>query len=396
MTELNLCVLSDFHCHSKGLCNDEGIPVKDSYLITDDPEQLRSQNPLISFIDFLKEKKPNVDFLIIPGDLTSRSELIGLTACWDHIINLKDELDCKDVIVTLGNHDVDSRGKNFENPLDLPKAVNNGFPHLDNELNAFFWETGFALRQFDDVNFLMYNSSFDHTNNEKSKHGHISDLQLDKLLEYLKSHEIEKRSFNIAVFHHHPISHDRFQGAPADLIHNGRKLIDLLEKFNFNLIIHGHKHDALLSYSPSGTDSIPIFAAGSFAAYKDQILAGGYNTSHFIRLSTEHIKNCKNQGEITTYYFVPGEGWNAFDILYFPHKAGFGCRIIIEELIEQVIIWLDTNDITNFLWRDLLQAFPMINYLTPFDLRRFEEKCNNHNIMFEPVFPSTPVIGSKI
>ena len=54
---------------------------------------------------------------------------------------------------------------------------------------------------------------------------------------------------------------------------NGSLLLSLLERFGFQLVVHGHKHHPKLSYAAGGGASPAVLASGSLAAIATPILA---------------------------------------------------------------------------------------------------------------------------
>jgi predicted phosphodiesterase len=394
MSDLKLCIISDLHCHSQ-IIDGKGNIIRDSYLVIDDPNKIKSQNPLESFKEFIISLKEKIDYIIIPGDITNKADEVALKWGWEEILKLKSIIGCKEIIVTIGNHDIDSRKTKYSNPIDLPRSLTNYFPFNDNDLVSYFWENGFVIRDFIDSRFLVLNTSINHVDSSSSIHGHVSLYQLDQIKSKLEALRSDPKQYNIAVCHHHPISHDRFGSPTFDLIENGRNLIELLEEFNFNICIHGHKHDALISYSPSGSNSIPIFASGSFAAYKSNLIAGALNSFHLLTLSESRTENCLNQGIINTYSFVPGKGWLSYDNIYFPQNVGFGCRIPIADLLLRIHKWIEHTGKRDFFWSELISAFPMISFLTPNDLVLFQKKCKENGIHLDPTYPVTPRNCSK-
>jgi predicted phosphodiesterase len=392
---LKIAVISDLHCHNKR----KNGNLQDSYFLTDVniPD---NQNPIASFRDFIKEKhdkgeEVSVDILIMPGDITNKCDEEGFTKGWEVTKEIGALLNAKFIIPTIGNHDVDSRKLYSSDPFLMVKNLANDFPFTDTSKNDEFWKTGFVFIEDENFRILIVNSAFSHNSIKQAEHGYISQESLNCLDAELDALEKNKKKYNIAICHHHPIPHERHNLGTHDLIENGTELADLLGKYSFQIIIHGHKHDPLVRYASGGTNSPVVFSAGSFSAFKNLLLQGAYNTFHIITLEHEEKKDCVNHGKIKTWFFTPSKGWDSqVKNEYIDANVGFGCRTIITALANEIHQWFLSNTINNYEWNDFIPSFEMINYLLPNDKIKLGRFLKEKMINVYPSFPSEPEIIS--
>ena len=179
-----------------------------------------------------------------PGDFTNKTDVQGFISGWDFTLEINKELEGKEVIATLGNHDVDSYETFSNYSLEIAKGIKKGFPLKDEDDCDKFWSKGCVFIEADDYRILVINSSHYHHNKKASGGGKVGDDLIDYIDEYLAKKNDDK--INIALTHHHPIDHSRFKLGEEDKIINGDSLLEVLGKYNFDLFIHGHKHDPLL------------------------------------------------------------------------------------------------------------------------------------------------------
>lgn len=391
--ELKIAVISDLHCHSKS--KNKGL--QESYLLTDQPipdnqNPLKSLNHLIS-LESRKGSPIQADILIMPGDISNRCEPSGFNFGWDVVKEVCKLFQAKIIIPTIGNHDVDSRQTYSSNPIHPVSTFATDFPFLTSAQNSKFWSEGYIFIESEEYRILVVNSAHNHRTVAEAEHGSISQDLLNELEEELK--QKSPKQFNIAICHHHPIPHERHHLGTADLIYNGTQFVELLGQYNYQIIIHGHKHDPLIRYAPGGTTSPVIFSAGSFSAYKSLLLSGAYNTFHLITLESDEKAECENQGIIDTWFFTPSKGWDKnVQNEYFLSKIGFGCRTSLKQLTKSIKDWMHNQREDNFTWADFIPNFEMINYLLPVDRKALGSKLKSEGINVYPYFPTDPEVIS--
>jgi 3',5'-cyclic AMP phosphodiesterase CpdA len=373
--DLRIAVVSDLHCHNKN----KNRNTKESYLLTDEaiPD---NENPLLSFRQFIKDKKDDgdeltADILIIPGDITNKCDADGLVTGWKITKEIASLLKVKIIVSTLGNHDVYCKKSVGLDPYELTKSLLADFPFPDANLNKEFWEDGFTFLEESNCRILVINSTFNHSSEKDAVQGTIPQVKINLIEKKLQRLESDKKKYNIAICHHHPIPHERHYLGTHDLIENGTELVELLGKYDYQIIIHGHKHDPLIRYGPGGTNSPVVFSAGSFSAFKTLLLSGAYNTFHLVTIEHTVKRDCANHGKIDTWFFTPSKGWATHVINeYIESKVGFGCRTPLKQLANDIHQWFLNGTIDNYEWKEFIKNFEMVEYLLPNDkikLNRF-------------------------
>jgi predicted MPP superfamily phosphohydrolase len=379
---LRIAIISDIHCHKRRKS-------QSSFLLTDTPKKPAKQNPLASLNDLIDRTGMKADILILPGDFCDQIDEDGFNFIWSELQRVAKRLDVKDIIPTIGNHDVNSRSAGHDDIFRFAKNMDPEFPFKEERDSNKFWTDGFVIRKFPrfDLNLLIMNSAHHHYSLPQARKGLIDDAQREKIELELKNTSPAK--FNIAVSHHHPIPHEERLGGSTDLIENASLLLDLLAANKFQFYIHGHKHDARLKYSNHGPDSMLVFAAGSFARHPYPSLSGVLNAFHVINIENQSVQNCSNQGFIETYFFAVSQGFQAINTQTFPHLAGFGYMHPIKTLVNEIYNWLQAfrgqdpqSETVIKPWAELLQAIPETKYLTPTQLESLINECDTLGIRF--------------
>ncbi len=370
---IKIGVVSDLHCHSKA--NNHGK--RDSYILTDEDLPL-FQDPYKSFVHLVeKGENLDVDILIMPGDFTNKACPDGLTKGFEIVTSINKLMNSKLLISNVGNHDVDSKALYDIDPLKNLRNSISSFP-IDNKE---FWSKGFYIKEFDLYRILIINTSHNHTNLINRDHGDISHESLMFIEEELQ--QIKDNKIGIAITHHCPIEHSHYNSGINDFMHNGDDLSKIIDKYNFKLLIHGHKHDPRIRNLQGGVNSPFIFSAGSFSAVQDKLLLGGTNTFHII---TMHVDGPhKGKGNIETWFFCTAKGWQKnIKNQYFETKVGFGAYIDLDEYVENIIKKLELSPQKMCEWNDLLKDFNSLNFLIPSDLEKLQIKLKQKNVKSSP------------
>lgn len=377
-------VVSDLHCHSlKG-----NSSKRDSYLLSDEDLPI-FQDPFKS-LEYLIQNGENldVDVLVMPGDFANKACPDGLVKGFSIINSISKLMNAKYLVSNVGNHDVDSRNTYGNDPLkNFKKEVDNfplNLPLLENN----FWDKGYFIIEDEFFRFLVINTSHNHLEPANTDHGDISHETLKFLEDELKSLKDDK--IGIAVTHHCPIEHSHYNSGIKDFMHNGDALSALIDKYNFKLLIHGHKHDPRIRQMPGGINSPFIFSSGSFSAVHDKLLLGGCNTFHIISLNLDG--NEKGKGKIETWFFSTAKGWSKeIKNQYFEANVGFGAFVDINQLAENIVSLIKTKKNNIIDWDELEKNIPDINYLIPVDLEKLKTKLDQLKIKTSPFEIGSPI-----
>lgn len=374
--QLKIGVVSDLHCHNKEKNDDK----QESYILTDVESSLY-QHPHKSFKEFMKDNSQlSVDILLSPGDFSNKSDEEGLKLGWNITKEIGKLLKAKQIIPNIGNHDVDSRNKFGKGSFHFVKNIKN-FPFKNSIMNNEFWNKGYILIEETEYRLLVVNSVHSHINEDQATHGLISQESINELEKELN--KINDNKLNIAMCHHNPIEHSHFDSGNKDFMYNGDELISLLDKFNFDLIIHGHKHDPRIRYAQGGGNAPVIFSAGSFSAFRSSILQGGHNTFHIITL--EINKHQVGKGIIDTWFFIPTKGWKQeVKNQYFDAKVGFGAVLDLRATSNQILQWFQKSQQKFIDWETFLITFPDLRYVIPSDFDKLKLLLKGNNIYITP------------
>jgi hypothetical protein len=244
---------------------------------------------------------------------------------------------------------------------------------------AQYWRTGFCAVESGPLRVLTVNSAFFHRSRRAADHGKISERQLAAIEDMLA--DLPKRRFQIGVVHHHPIVHEAFRLGTYDVIEGGTLLLDLLSEYEFDIVIHGHKHFPRLCYGTGESQSLPVFGAGSFSALlTPNIACSTRNLFHMLELDDDTMEHCGKHGVITSWEFHPGSGWlrpnNTSAAL--PATAGFGCHIELRSLARAVARAFRSCRIDVVRWERILILIPHLRFLVPCQLVKLAAHLRKH------------------
>lgn len=379
--------MSDLHCYHP---KDDKWPI-DSYLTSNKLRSPSKDHPIQALLEILPSiVDSKIDYLLCPGDVANRADQQGFIDGWGFVLEIGQALKVDEIISTLGNHDVDSRHIGSTDIYTIAKGIKKGFPINEVSLCNEFWANGFTFVEKENVRILVINSVFFHHTQSEIDKGKVDPTQLEAIEKYLSNLNDDK--LKLALCHHHPLPHERFKLGSGDVIVGGNELIDLLNKYKFDLLIHGHKHDPWLRYAPGSGSSVPIFSAGSFSATTNQILNGKRNTFHLVTLTkTENA----SYGKIKTWEYLPNIGWKLADSGDdgFPVHSGFGFKGKIVDLINDTdrVITKDFMD-----WEKFIKEVPEVEFLTPDECIEFRNSLEiRFNIITHPPLPNRPKIIGK-
>lgn len=383
MEELVIAVVSDLHCkHSQS----EGPNEKATYLYSDLPKRPINKNPVEALKTMIARESLKTEILLCPGDISDKADTQGLISGWDYLGEIKKQLSAKVLIATTGNHDVNSRKLKDKTPFEALKDSINNYPVDDNDaMCKAFWAEGFCLYTVNNYAILVYNSSQYHTDKDEAGKSEIKAATIEKI-EKVISEIPENIAFKVALCHHHPISHSNITYRDGDVIEKGDKFLEILSKNNFQIIIHGHKHEPKLRYE----NKLPVFCSGSFSSLMNLADTGARNLFHTIHLTPNQQK-----GIIKSWEYSPYNGWQLKNDTFFPCLTGFGNLTDIDLLAKSCADWFIKRGKELDHYKNLVDQFPDIQFLIPED----QIKLNNtllkvYNIELSPALPGMPKIIS--
>lgn len=259
-------ILSDIHA-----CDDDpASPQAPSYVSSFNSAAKARTDPLTDLERLIRDENLAPDYILCAGDITNRSNPGSFTYAWNRLNQLATECNSK-LIATVGNHDLDSRyqankfdPRGYAMSLEPPLPVQERIHYLE------YWAQNFTILQHDDCNIIVLNTAAYHGGGADSKteieHGRISDATLVRLKDAIA--QIEQRSSNVLLCHHHPIKGDQGDQSSIGITPGGEKLIELLDQASSPwIVVHGHKHVPDLFYGHGGGANAPVvLGCASFSA----------------------------------------------------------------------------------------------------------------------------------
>lgn len=367
---LKIAVVSDLHCHPKRTKKEDGND--ETYLLTDKLRTPSNDHPVESLLLLAEKNGLNVDLTLCPGDFTDKANVQGFISGWGFSLEIHRGLKSKNIIATVGNHDVDVYNNHSNYSLDIAKGIKRGFPVSEDTDRNSFWAKGCVFIEEEEYRVLVINSSHYHHNKESAGAGKVGDDLIEYIKDYLSTKKDDK--INIAMSHHHPVDHSMHKLGEEDKIVNSDALLDVLGDFKFDIFIHGHKHDPYLRYHPTTKSGvkIPIFASGSFASSSNLMFTSQRNFFHIITIT----KDVVTKGEVETWTFFPNDGWNKnLDQKAFPPFSGFGNDEPITKIFNDIVA--EMNEKSQLTWDELCLVVVNLKHLLP------SESLNLHTMLID-------------
>lgn len=378
---LRIAVLSDLHCHhpSAGFA--------ETLLLTDSPRRPAKQHPVSALELLIQSNELKADLVLMPGDLANKADSQGIISGWGFISSIAQLLHAPVVASTLGNHDVIWK-EPCDDSFKLARDLWPQFPTNNQDQYNSFWSEGFYFEEQEFYRVLVINSVKHHTNELSAKRGLITDLQLEAINRYLES--APHKDFQIGLCHHHPIQHEEMALGPTDLMENGSRLVELLSKHAFSILVHGHKHHPRLKTDTSWANPITVFASGSFSVGLKLGLGSRIrNVFHLIEMEANQNSV---RGKIRTWQFQLERGWTVANASAadFPHLTGFGSLVSPAELASRIenTFRTEAKDVVN--WSVISNAIPEIECIPPSVFRTVGELLTSRGIHLTPAAPDHP------
>jgi predicted phosphodiesterase len=370
--DISMAVVSDLHCH-------ELLPTQESWLIAGSRRKPAGNHPIQAVISLIESISLKADVLICPGDLANRVSSQGMMQSWDHLRELRDVIGAKLLLTTLGNHDVDCLKKHGGDPFDIPRNLHENFPALTEADRQSFWHDGFYFAKGPgDSEFLVLNTVIAHTDEASAKRGTFDHDRITRLSEALKKRGTARH--RIAVMHHHPILHSSTRFNSSDVLEFGDQLLSLLSANNYDLVIHGHRHDPRITRQTAGMFDYFVFAAGSFSAVLKELSTWTRNLFHIVNLRRDKFSG-RIEGEVRSWEYYKGSGWRPATSVSasLPHIASFSApRPIIG--IPEIIKRCDAAEGLLLRKNELESAFPELFLLLPSEIAAIENDLLKNGI----------------
>lgn len=382
---MNLAVMSDLHiglaARSKDICPK---PPRNRRKERSRYERKVEDNFRQNFIDFIQSNNLSADYLILPGDITDSAQPREVHLASEFIIQVADALHVSQdkILFTPGNHDVDwtvfdpndDTGIRWGQRYDPIGHNNYAFrPIIEQGDGDILSAPYFIVWEFDDLLVVAYNSSSHDTPSPKEAihHGLADQNHIYAIRERLTQWEQTDGRIRLFMVHHHMIDFNSPMPNSPDfsLMTNSDGLLSLLHDFEFDLIIHGHKHHPRFDTHSTQTHShIPILCSGSLSVEIDTQWSGTIdNQFHMITFNGRAGEENLLTGIITSWSNNRVRGWIPSEELTsgIHHVIPFGSYVMPHELDRRldpfIRQWLEHHD--HILWRNIVEEFPDLEHL---------------------------------
>lgn len=373
---MKIVVLSDLHTGTASIAQD--------FTLGDSQNGVKLRY-LEDFQDIVQKESIKADYLIVPGDITHRAEHREFELAASNIQKCADILEVphSNILFVPGNHDSnwDCEKQSIENgePENLVIAskyrfiANNPFfKSIENRAvtGSFYEEPYFALWSDEKTNIIGLNSAVFDTFDKQPHHGAIRQADLNKLEATIIEHNLKSSSkVNILILHHHPITHPdlSFETADLSMVQNASQLMELATKYNFNFVVHGHKHIPRFHLVMDAYDHpVNVFCSGSFSARNDdRWFQGVPHAFHVIEVNEFCSRFNTPQGVIKSWFHYTGHGWITSESPNgIPHKEYFGNRMDKLALTAELERIIKAKFMSNsaLKWSEIIQVNPNIKY----------------------------------
>ncbi|WP_299143278.1 metallophosphoesterase [uncultured Vibrio sp.] len=364
---MKFVVISDLHTGTATIAQDFCVgdstsAVKKGYM--DDLRKLVEREDL------------EADYLIVTGDITNRSMYDEFELAAKRIKECAETFNIEEsnIFFVPGNHDSNwkdeeaSRKNNEPDSLVIASKYKfiSSHPFFKSILKnsregCFYNEPYFAFWSDDKVNVIGVNSSVFDSYDKMPHHGSIRREDVQSLKKLLEEQEIEHSSkINILLIHHHPIQHPDlpFEDADLSILQNSAQLMELMTEYNFNFVIHGHKHiPRIEQHMDRYQHPVNVICAGSFSAYLDERWFQGVpNSLHIVEIDSICHKHNVPQGKVRSWYHYSGHGWIVDEpVNSIPHIEYFGNYLTKSQLKDELksIIENEINSKGSISWEEI-------------------------------------------
>ena len=351
------------------------------------PRKPYAQHPVAAMLKAIeKDNHIKSDVLLCLGDLGDKADEQGIISAWTFSEEIRQKLDAKIKIGIPGNHDINSRRLHGKDPFSYIKNFHESFPTKDLTSNSNFWSQGYCIHVFEDNLFLLINTVHDHENEDKANSSSILPSSIEDIENDLKDYKDVKN--RVCLLHHHPIKHSNISNfKDADSIEKGDELINLLNRLEFDIVIHGHKHQPRIC----NQNGLPVFACGSFSSFANLQGTGLSTMFHIVELN-----DIKGTGNIYSWEYNIKDGWQQNYNKKFPPKIGFGKNLDLKETASRIneIVKQDNNP---KFYSEIIENIPELEFLIPEKLIKLGNILKSkYNLTVRPEFPLQPDIVTII
>lgn len=265
----NVVEPQNFSKHYFETGSDTLLWLSDLHLGTDDVFKIKMENEmdvtLTSHINGAYKDFSKLGGLIITGDITSYGKEEGFTKAKEFITDLNRNLIRKfiseNIIFCPGNHDFVRKEEEIngipekvaENPESI-KAYKSFYRSIHNLNPNEYMACGRRLLMSSGrtIEIVALNSLILQQYKNFDGHGFLSREQLEYVAKKMGWEEnTESNCIRIAIMHHHYLPTCLVEKAdvkrPSSVVYDAERLMQWLTKYNFKLLLHGHKHQSSIT-----------------------------------------------------------------------------------------------------------------------------------------------------
>lgn len=377
MEPITIAIMSDLHiginARSRDLC-----PSHYDTKIID--EEYKSK-----FTRFLEDNDIKADYLFLPGDVSDTASPDELELASKFIFDVCDRLGipADNAAFVPGNHEVDWKVLSCEPddrtgfrraqryaPLQSEDWIFNKIISCAHDTCLTF--PHYSIWDHENLFAVGYNSSWHDDPDIAIHNGLISEDDLHSLDDYLSAVDLGTEKLKSFIVHHHPIQYSNPIPDEPDFsaMTNSSNLLQLLQKYNFDLLVHGHKHSPYFRCEIVNSGfPIIILGSGSFSAKLDSSWSGYVNNQfHLIKaINRDPITDCIS-GVLESWTYLSGAGWKESKIHNgIRHKMPFGHYVqpaVFKRNLEHIL----TNQFSTaeyVEWGKIVEIEPGYRYLPP-------------------------------
>lgn len=335
------------------------------------------------FLKFLRKTSLRADYLVIPGDVSHMADPSEFQLASQIVSDIARVLAVqqKRVIFVPGNHDVDWTVLRSDDPTGFRRTQRYAPLRHRNWVFGKIMGRGrpdvlepphFCTWNFDNVLAVGYNSSW-HDDPTKAVHnGIIGDDHLPKLEEHLAKLDLSPSRLRLFLVHHHPVQYSDPVNDPPDfsVMTNAGNLLALLQKYHFDLLIHGHKHKPNFeTHIINSSFPLAILCAGSFSVELDTRWSGHVNNQfHVVRVEGRDSDAKNIFGRVESWTYLCGKGWLPSKLHNgIRHIEPFGTYLQPEALKKRLgpLLQEKLQQHNHLEWSEVLSELHDLKYLPP-------------------------------
>jgi UDP-2,3-diacylglucosamine pyrophosphatase LpxH len=336
------------------------------------------------FVEFIRRERISADYLVLPGDLTNKSRPPEVKIASEFILQAADALNVAHdrIVFAPGNHDVDWSKYDLTDTTGIYwqeryNTIGHGDFHFRQLVNHghgdIFSSPHFIAWNFNNLLAISYNSASHDSPvpEDAAHHGFADPDHINAIREYLDRIGPANDQLRLFLVHHHMLDFSSPIPKTPDfsLMTNAENLLTLLHEYNFDLIIHGHKHHPRFDAHCTQTyPHLPILCSGSFSVEIDTQWAGTIdNQFHLVTVTGRDGRENRITGTVTSWSNNRARGWipSEQSSSGIHHIIPFGSYVMPQELdarLEPFITqWLTQHD--HVTWKIISEHFPDLEHL---------------------------------